>query len=230
MIESLLPASVVAVESFTDDTADSLFPEEAALVANAVEPRRREFATTRRCAREALAKLGAPPAPLLRDPKGAPQWPSGFIGSITHCAGYRAAAVTRADALTALGIDAEPNLPLPDEGVLDLVTLPEERRHLTSLASHHPEVQWDRLLFSAKETVYKVWYPLTHRWLDFHDATLTLHPATSTFTARILVPSPFPTLTGTWLCGEGLLVTAATITSSHSTSTHTPTPGPVTSS
>ncbi|MEU0270489.1 4'-phosphopantetheinyl transferase superfamily protein [Streptomyces sp. NPDC006307] len=230
MIEDLLPPSVTAVESFTDDTVDALFPEEAALVANAVETRRREFATTRRCAREALAKLGAPPAPLLRDPKGAPRWPTGFIGSMTHCAGYRAAAVTRADTLTSLGIDAEPNLPLPDGGVLDLVTLPEERRHLSSLAARHPGIHWDRLLFSAKETVYKVWYPLTHRWLDFHEATLTLDPTTSTFTARVLVPSPFPTLRGTWLCREGLLVTAATLTSTDRTPTHTPTPGPATSS
>ncbi|MFJ8585182.1 4'-phosphopantetheinyl transferase [Streptomyces sp. NPDC093595] len=212
MIEELLPPSVAAVESFADDTTDTLFPEEAALVARAVETRRREFATVRRCAREALAKLGAPAAPILPDPKGAPGWPPGFIGSMTHCAGYRAAAVAPGTALAALGIDAEPNLPLPDDGVTALVTLPEERPHLAALAAHHPEVHWDRLLFSAKETVYKVWYPLTRRWLDFHEATITMDPASSTFTARILVDAPFTTLTGNWLSRDGLLVTAATKT------------------
>jgi hypothetical protein len=42
---------------------------------------------------------------------------------------------------------------------------PEERVWLARLRADHPWVCWDRLLFSAKESVYKAWYPLARRWL-----------------------------------------------------------------
>ncbi|MET9804123.1 4'-phosphopantetheinyl transferase superfamily protein [Streptomyces sp. NPDC006368] len=219
MIEELLPPSVAAVESFGDDPSAerALYPQEARLIAVAVESRRREFATVRRCAREALGKLGGPAAPILPDAKGAPRWPEGFVGSMTHCKGYRAAVVARAASLAAVGIDAEPNLPLPDDGVRDLVTVPQERAWLRQLAPRRPGVHWDRLVFSAKETVYKVWYPLTRRWLNFEEAVITVDPDRSTFTARLLVPGPvvdgvrLDSFTGGWLVRDGLIVTAATI-------------------
>jgi len=56
-------------------------------------------------------------------------------------------------------------------------------------------VHWDRILFSAKESVYKAWYPLTHKWLDFSEADITLCPAPDgeshgTLHAELLVPGP----------------------------------------
>ncbi|MFD5320608.1 4'-phosphopantetheinyl transferase [Streptomyces sp. NPDC127098] len=206
---------VEVVESFGDPAEQpELFPEESAHVANAVDKRRREFATVRHCARTALAALGGPRVPLLPGERGAPGWPAGFVGSLTHCDGYRAAAVARRDAVAGLGIDAEPDEPLRDPGVLDLISLPEERPRLRRLAAVHPEVCWERLLFSAKESVYKVWYPLTGKWLDFEEAALDFDLAAGTFTARLLVPGPVvdgvrhDSFTGRWLAQDGLLVTA----------------------
>ena len=95
MIEELLPPNVVSVDTFEDRDDAWLFPEEAALVGKAVERRRREFTTGRACARRALCLLGAPVGPLLHGQRGAPMWPTGVVGSITHCDGYRAAAVGR---------------------------------------------------------------------------------------------------------------------------------------
>ena len=57
--------------------------------------------------------------------KREPLWPAGVVGSITHCDGYRAAAVARATDLATVGIDAEPHEPLPD-GVLAAIALPAE--------------------------------------------------------------------------------------------------------
>ena len=71
----------------------------------------------------ASARLGVPPAPILPGERGAPQWPAGYAGSITHCAGYRAAAVARTREMLTIGVDAEPHDVLPD-GVLDHVSLP----------------------------------------------------------------------------------------------------------
>jgi 4'-phosphopantetheinyl transferase EntD len=216
MIEEILPAGVASAESFYDPPHVPLFPEEQAVIGAAAEKRRREFATGRGCARRALAALGLPPSPILRGDRGAPGWPPGIVGSITHCAGYRAAAAARSQDALAVGLDAEPDLPLPDR-VLDAVSLPAERAMLRDLAAAAPGTSWDRLLFSAKESVYKAWFPLTGRWLGFPDAEVTVSPADGTFTARLLVTGataggcPVDGFAGRWLARDGLLLTAVTV-------------------
>ncbi|MGC4746996.1 4'-phosphopantetheinyl transferase family protein [Micromonospora sp. DT201] len=217
MIHQLLPRTVVAVEAFTDRAGETVFPGEADLVANAVEGRRREFITARRCAREALQQFGYPPAPIRPGSHREPLWPPGVVGSITHCAGYRAAAVGLAKDVAALGIDAEPHGPLPD-GVLDSVTAIGDAGLLTELARRDPTTHWDRLLFSAKESIYKAWYPLTHRWLGFEDASLMIDPAAATFSGRLHVSGTrhdggfdLKELHGRYVVAEGLVLTAVTV-------------------
>lgn len=217
MIELLLPSSVVAVEAFEDDPGEGTFPGEEGLIADAVAGRRREFITARRCARRALERLGYPAAPILSGGSREPQWPAGVIGSITHCTGYRAAAVTKAVALAGIGIDAEPHRPLPG-GVADLVTCGTEPGMLTRLAATHPSIHWDRLLFSAKESIYKAWHPLTGRLLGFAGACLSIDPVAATFTGRIQVNGvrsdggpPLTALHGRYLVRRGLVLTAVIV-------------------
>jgi enterobactin synthetase component D / holo-[acyl-carrier protein] synthase len=216
MIEQILPPEVASSEAFDDAEGATLFPEEEAVIARAVAKRRSEFATGRACARAALAKLGLPPAPILPGERRAPQWPAGVAGSITHCAGYRAAAVARVRDVVSLGLDAEPNEKLPD-GVLDHVSLAPERARLPGLAASVPGVSWDRLLFCAKESVYKAWYPLTGRWLGFEQAEITVEPEAGTFCAELLEPGPvlggrpLAGFTGRWLARDGLLLTAIAV-------------------
>ncbi|WP_371501909.1 4'-phosphopantetheinyl transferase superfamily protein [Kitasatospora sp. NBC_00374] len=217
MIERILPARVAAVESTSQTgapTAD-LFPEELAYIARSVPHRQAEFGAVRRCARRALAALGQPAVPLVPGPRGEPRWPAGVVGSMTHCTGYRAAALAPADEVLSLGIDAEPDLPLPD-GVLEAVGRPEELPGLARLGRAHPELHADRLLFSAKESVYKAWFPLTGLMLDFSEATLAFEPD-GTFTARLLVPGPLvagrrlPGFEGRWTASSGLVLTAVAV-------------------
>ncbi|HEY9437841.1 MAG TPA: phosphopantetheinyl transferase, partial [Streptomyces sp.] len=126
MIERLLPPYVACASTREDDAPPgTLYPEEAALVARSVDRRRHEFAAVRACARQAMAALGLPPAPVLRGHRGVPLWPAGTVGSMTHCDGYRAAALAYATDLQTIGIDAEPHNALPD-GVLDAIALPRE--------------------------------------------------------------------------------------------------------
>lgn len=213
--EILLPA-VAAAEEFGDRPDAVLFPEEEAIIGRAVEKRRREFTTARACARAALARLGQPPVAILPGERGSPGWPPGIVGSITHCAGYRAAAVGRAAEVLAIGLDAEPDQPLPD-GVLGAISLAAERASLDDLARSAPGPSWDRMLFCAKESVYKAWFPLTGRWLGFEQAHVTLDPAGGTFTARLLVPGPevdgreLTAFDGRWLARDGLILTAISV-------------------
>lgn len=216
MIERILPAGVACAEAFDDAPDAMLFPEEKALVASAAAKRRREFATARGCARSALAALGVAPAPILRGERGAPQWPRGIVGSITHCVGYRAAAVAWDHDMLTIGLDAEPDDMLP-AAVLEAISLPGERRRLLDLAVAAPGICWDRLLFSTKESVYKAWFPLARRWLGFKDVDITISPADGTFEARLLVAAPmiggFPMtgFSGHWLVRDGLTMTAIAV-------------------
>jgi 4'-phosphopantetheinyl transferase EntD len=89
VIEQLIPPPAATAHAF-DDPADAfaaLYPQEADAVARAVPKRQREYATVRLCARRAMSELGVEPVPLLAGRRGAPQWPSGVIGSLTHCDG-----------------------------------------------------------------------------------------------------------------------------------------------
>lgn len=189
MIEEILPSAVVAVDTREEWLDIELFPEEQAALGRAVEKRRREFVTARACARKALARLDMEPCAIANGERGQPLWPEGVVGSITHCAGYRACALAREAQIAGVGIDAEPHAPLPD-GVLGQVARAEERLRLAALARAEPQVHWDRLLFCAKEAVYKVWFPLAACWLGFEDAVLTFDPIGRTFQARLLKPWP----------------------------------------
>ncbi|MGW7612385.1 4'-phosphopantetheinyl transferase family protein [Streptomyces sp. NPDC054766] len=196
LLAGLLPAPVEVVEAFADPSAFELFPEERALMERAGSAeRRREFATVRMCAHTAMLRLGVPAAPVLPCEEGAdwarnaPRWPRGVVGAMTHCQGYRAAAVARGGAVASVGIDAEPHASLPT-GVQHAVTSPEERRALAGLARSHPEAAWDRVLFSAKESVFKAWFPLTGRWLGFEDCEIALDADRGTFAAALRVPGP----------------------------------------
>jgi 4'-phosphopantetheinyl transferase EntD len=224
LLDGLLPDVVRWAQSTVPDTAEpdpdgaraetieaELFPEEREHIAQAVAKRRAEFAAVRRCARRALRELGHPPVPILPGEQREPLWPAGVVGSMTHCPGYCAAAVADAQEITALGIDAEEHAPLPG-GVLEMISLESERERLAALRTRTGAVHWDRVLFSAKESVYKAWFPLTRRWLGFEQADIDLRPD-GTFEVRLLLgeqeraaaPDGFA---GRWAVEAGLIATA----------------------
>lgn len=213
-LASLLPARFAVVETRADVPETTLFPSEREYVRDAVDGRRQEFATVRHCARRALDELGLPAEPIRPGPAGAPIWPRGVVGSMTHCEGYRAAALAEDDGTTVVGIDAELDLPLPD-GVLDLITVPQEREAARRGTQQIPGCAWDRLLFSAKESIYKAWYPLTGRWLDFTECLLTVGPGV--FEGRLLVAGPrlasgeLRGFRGRWMVQRRYLLTAVCV-------------------
>ena len=164
------------------DMPANLFPDERASLARAVPRRVREFASGRECARQAMAKLGYPPAPIVAGADRAPCWPHGLVGSITHTAEHCAAAVARSeDGYHSLGLDLEPALALPPD-LLETVCLPAERAWLEAQPRSDREVL-ARAIFSAKECAYKAQYPLSRQMLEFDELRLELDIQRGWFTA-----------------------------------------------
>lgn len=216
LLSDVLPGAtpLAAAEMYTDPPELVPLPEEEPLIAKSVAKRRNEFVTVRYCARLALGELGLPPVPILKGDKGEPCWPDGVVGSLTHCEGFRGAAVGRRGEVRSVGIDAEPHDVLP-KGVLDAISLPAERLEMQALPSG---LHWDRILFCAKEATYKAWYPLTQRWLGFEDAHIVFDvDDTGTaggFESQVLIDPaalsgpPLQTLSGRWSVRDGLTLTA----------------------
>jgi 4'-phosphopantetheinyl transferase EntD len=214
MMQELMPPGAVSAEAWQDDGSALLYLEERAQLGNAVESRLQEFATARSLARLALERLGVPPAPIRRGSAREPVWPSGIVGSITHCAGYRAAAVAWSTQLHALGVDAEIDEALPPE-IVGSILVAEETAWIENAQGR---LHWDRVLFSAKESVYKAWYPLMHRWLDFSQVAITIDEAAGAFRVRPLGSLPedsavlLQRLSGRFLLGNGIVLTAVFLT------------------
>jgi 4'-phosphopantetheinyl transferase EntD len=216
----VLPAGASGAESFgeQDEVAlEALLPQESEAISHAGVRRRQEFAAVRHGARQALATLGIPPAALLPDLAGAPLWPAGVVGSMTHCTGYRASAVALRRDIASLGIDAEPNTPLP-AGARRLVLLPTEAERAWELDTVHPSLAWTRLLFCAKEAAYKAWYTLTGQPLNSSDVEIAVDPEGTLAAVISLTPQgrTAPTLRGRWLAREGFLVVALAVPAGHS--------------
>jgi 4'-phosphopantetheinyl transferase EntD len=145
----------------------ALLRDEAAAFAASVVKVRRASGAARIVARQLLARLGHPECPIPRAPSGAPVWPADVVGSLAHDARVAVAAVAMSRDVGALGIDVEPAECLPSE-LLDVVVTPQERLEIGN------DPFQGRLLFAAKEAVYKAVYPLDQMFLEHHDVQINL--------------------------------------------------------
>lgn len=172
------------------------------------------FTTGRACARHAMADMGLGSVGISSEEDGTPRWPSGVVGSITHCAGYCAAVAGWASEVLCVGIDAEPNRALPEK-VFRRTVMDHERAWLPDLIGTDSTVSWDRLLFSAKEAAFKAWYPLTRMWLEFTEILITFDLTHQTFDARLPASATagacLSRFTGRWLASDELVVTAIAV-------------------
>jgi 4'-phosphopantetheinyl transferase EntD len=205
------------------DVVERMFPEEAALVVRAVDKRRREFAAGRVLARELMGQLGVPAAPLLRGEDRVPLWPAGVVGALSHTDEVVMVAVAGHDhgdaahPVRALGLDVEPDVPL-DEELRGLVLTPREASWLGEQPADE-RGSLAKLVFSAKEAVYKAQYAFSRTLLDFQEVELVLLPDVPAFEAhlpgKVVGAVGRETLAGHWwrgeLCGTPCVVTGVVV-------------------
>ena len=176
-----VPACVTVLEEEIASLAGALLPAEAALVANAVDQRRREFTAGRVLARRAFDGLGMRQVELVADRDGVPAWPPGFIGCITHASGRVAVAAAPLAAVQGLGIDMEAVARF-HRGLEDhLLSASEIRLHLAATADAERQAR-TAVLFCAKEAWFKCQFPLTRRRIGFLDAEIESDWETGRFT------------------------------------------------
>lgn len=186
----------------TDPSLPSdLWPEEAKAMLRAIPKRRTEFAAGRQAARSALAELGFPPMAIPQDADRAPVWPNDISGSISHCTQCCIAAVAHSSHSPALGVDVEPADPLDIE-LIPIVCTPTEQAWL----KHEPNPGLAaKMIFSAKEAVYKAQYSLTGKVIGFDAVSLQFDGD-----SFAIAPNPaLPNLRGTILIQEGLILSVA---------------------
>ncbi|MER7394872.1 4'-phosphopantetheinyl transferase superfamily protein [Streptomyces sp. NPDC000151] len=217
LMADIVPVGVEVAQS-TCDVSSGATDRELESLGWAVPARRAEFVTGRALARKVLSAVGAPSTDLVRTSSGAPAWPQGFTGSITHCSGFRAAAVAARRDVRALGIDAEPHRPLADE-LVNAIATPGERRGWPTDPGLWPET----VAFSAKEAACKALYGLGASLLDFAQLRIELRGLCrlgegawrGRFDARLHRTRQAPGLpadvTGRWLVTDSLVFTAVVL-------------------
>jgi 4'-phosphopantetheinyl transferase EntD len=135
---------------------------------DAAATRRSDFLMGRLAAVEALRRLGAQGS-VGRSPEGAPVWPEGIAGSLTHHSGVAAAIVGRqagGQGYTGLGIDICPRLEGDRLRAVVRQCLTEAERE--AWASEDAAT----LAFAAKESIYKAAYPRAQRFIGFDEAEI----------------------------------------------------------
>jgi 4'-phosphopantetheinyl transferase EntD len=167
-IRALAPAGVlIGCRRIAAGDEHALRPAEMPAFAGTVTSVRRASGAARIVARRLLAQLGHADWSLPKTASGAPDWPAGIVGSMSHDAHLAVAAIATRAAFCALGIDVEPAEALAPD-LLDIVATPRER------AAIHHDPCGGRLLFAAKEAVYKAVHPLDGTFLDHHDVEIDL--------------------------------------------------------
>ena len=163
--------------------------EESALSPQASPKRRREFRLGRAAANKALRSLLGDAPPVLKEEHREPLWPGGVRGSITHSNNWGLAAVVPAHKYLGLGLDLEFLSARQQEG--------SQRAELVKRICHAEEAAWvdehpeqrelrATMLFSAKESVFKAFFPLIRKYIGFKDVVLSWDESRSAFQCRLL--------------------------------------------
>jgi len=186
-LRAILPAegTAFAILALEDARPGDLHPEETALISpNAVAKKRTSFTLGRNAAARALRAIGIDPAPPVLQGKGKnPLWPDQVVGSITHCEPWTICAVARSSAATAMGVDLEDVRRVQNPDIGEVICT---RSEMEWIAGSEDQLGALIMVFSAKEAMYKAYYPFCGRYFDFTDAELAWDAASGGFRGQLL--------------------------------------------
>ena len=167
----------IGVAEVTDD-AGLLDPEPDA-VTRAIPKRRAEFAAGRRAARLALEVAALPVVAIPQGAKRAPVWPDGVVGSITHDGDLAVACVAPTSRIKRIGIDLAEARDFPEHLRSQILLTPDEQQQNGLEA---------RISFSAKETVFKAFFPEVGSYFGFDAVEVAPSLTAETFDVTLRRP------------------------------------------
>jgi len=215
---STLFAAEVAASIATAEMYDApLFAEEYLAINRSLRARRREFSAGRAAARAALEKLGLAAMPIPPSADRLPQWPKGYVGSISHCPGLCCSVVASISQIRSLGVDVENAAVL----TADLRPLVFDDEEAMLLQAQQLAVGFDlyKVGFSAKEAFYKCYFPVTRQFLEFRDVFLRLtindNGKSGSYYINVKDKNKYPfaidkNISGRWLVDEEFVFSGAT--------------------
>ena len=175
-VDQRLNPAVLMSGSFKLELFDDAFFSQAAIhlpdtISRASSKRKAEYFCGRYLAALALRHYGVEHFDVLADDKRCPQWPAGFVGSISHTDNFAACALAPSSELSALGIDCQAILcPAKAEKLWPKII---DRDEFNIIAASRFELNYGlSLCFSAKESIYKALYPFIRKFFGFSAAKL----------------------------------------------------------
>jgi len=160
------------VQSAAAVSLSELHVEEASAIDRAVPKRQHEFAAGRVAARRALAQIGKETSAIPMNADRSPRWPPDAVGSISHCGDLAVAVVAPKSEWLGIGLDIEQSAAVGTD-LWESLFVTEEIDWLRHFNQEEEQRRWATLFFSAKESFFKLQYPMTGEWLDFHGASIT---------------------------------------------------------
>jgi 4'-phosphopantetheinyl transferase EntD len=135
--------------------------------------RQKEFIAGRMLAQRCLVGIGQLSTPIGRGADREPLWPDGVVGSIAHTGTFAVAVAwmpSMEQQMVGIGIDVE-NCGRLDPVIWPTVFTPQEIARLEQESPVNRDLM-ATCMFSAKESVYKAQFPLTHRFIEFDEVAL----------------------------------------------------------
>lgn len=162
-----------------------LYPEELGILGlKAVLKRRVEFCIGRSAAHSALSQIGINRFPILKGAYNEPLWPKGVVGAISHSGELAIAAVARKEDTAGIGLDIERIDETIPADIIKVVCTIREANWVNEIK----ERSLERLvmIFSAKESAFKAFFPISNKFITCSDAELIWHEDLGRFKGNLL--------------------------------------------
>jgi len=166
---ALFPEGIMPFFTHHRKGVEVLLPPEVEISASYGSKRLSDFCTGRYCLRSCTNLLGFNGEILIGD-RGMPLLPTGIVGSVSHSKVLSGAVAASTENFQALGLDVESNGRISRD-MWHLLFNEAESGFLNSLSAED-QVLTATKFFSAKEAFYKMQYPISGIYLDFHDVEM----------------------------------------------------------
>ncbi len=143
---------------------------------SAVHKRKIEYLLGRLCLKRCFEAFGEPPILVDMGEDRSPTWPESWVGSISHSKGHVVAVLGRSSSYAGLGIDLETLIENPSSALQMQICSDEMELEELRVGLGLTEQQALTLIFSAKESLYKLIFPRYRKFFGFQSARVRLLP------------------------------------------------------